>query len=286
MLRMTTPLTEDGQVPVQITITTELSREGLIALRDRIDQLLEGMPTPKSDEPAPSPARQVARDVVKANSSWERLSENTRDYLAACARLAQREEAFSIEDVAAEMGLEHPTVSGVSPQCDADRGRRGAGGLAADHVDQARRAHSAEHDQGSGDEAAQARTTTEGSRYAEKFASPRMRSSATRSASTAESSWLAAHLAIRKLLTTGRSRPNATALDASVGRARHDVHLQRLAPRSLRDRDRRRSRHDHHSRARPQHACASDRRRSSSATSGPSSSAPVLRRRFGGVTMC
>jgi hypothetical protein len=110
VLRMTTPLIEDGQVPVQITITTDLSREGLIALRDRIDQFLEGMPAPKSDEPAPTRATQVARDHVKASSSWERLSENTRDYLAACARLAQREDTFSIEDVAAEMGLEHPTV--------------------------------------------------------------------------------------------------------------------------------------------------------------------------------
>jgi hypothetical protein len=62
-----------------------------------------------SDEP-PSPARQVASDRVKANSSWERLSGNTRDYLAACARVALREETFSVEDVAAEMGAERATA--------------------------------------------------------------------------------------------------------------------------------------------------------------------------------
>jgi len=105
--------TEDGQISVQITLSTELTRVGLTALRDRIDQLLDALPldlpVQLSDEP-PSPARQVASDRVKANSSWERLSGNTRDYLAACARVALREETFSVEDVAGEMGAERATA--------------------------------------------------------------------------------------------------------------------------------------------------------------------------------
>ena len=42
------------------------------------------------------------------------------------------------------------------------------------------------------------------------------------------SSWLAAHLAIRKLLNTGRSRPTPRHWDAPTGGARHKVRLQRL----------------------------------------------------------
>lgn len=104
---------EADKVAVQITFSTEWTREGLLALRDRIDLLLGALPSESPAEAAAesaSPARQVAWDRVKANSSWERLSDNTRDYLVACARLASRGGTFSIEDVAAEMSEEHPTV--------------------------------------------------------------------------------------------------------------------------------------------------------------------------------
>jgi hypothetical protein len=47
-------------------------------------------------------------------------------------------------------------------------------------------------------------------------------------------SWLAGHLAIRKLLNTGRSAANSPALDAPTGRTRHDVRLQRLFQGSAR----------------------------------------------------
>jgi hypothetical protein len=105
---------QDAEVAVQITLSAEWTREGLAALRDRIHLLLEALPSElpvdASAEP-PSPARQVAWDRVKANSSWERLSDNTRDYLVACARVALREDTFSVEDVASEMGVEdHATV--------------------------------------------------------------------------------------------------------------------------------------------------------------------------------
>jgi hypothetical protein len=104
---------EDDRVPVQITLSAEWTREGLTALRDRIDQLLDASPidTPIQEAAAPtSPARQVSWDRVKANSSWERLSGNTRNYLVACARVALRADPFSVEDVASEMGEEHSTV--------------------------------------------------------------------------------------------------------------------------------------------------------------------------------
>ncbi len=104
---------EDENVPVQITLSAEWTREGLIALRDRIDYLVEALPNEAAVDAAvepPSPARQIARDRVKANSSWERLSDNTRRYLAACARVALRDGAVSVEDVAAEMDEDHATV--------------------------------------------------------------------------------------------------------------------------------------------------------------------------------
>ena len=100
-------------MPIQITLTTPWSRVGLLALRDRIDGLLEALPTDDLDhvdEEPTTPAARIARDHVKAASSWERLSGNTRDYLAACARVAERSETFSVEDVAAEMGVDRATV--------------------------------------------------------------------------------------------------------------------------------------------------------------------------------
>ena len=104
---------EDPGVPIEITLSTHWTREGLVALRDRIDDLLAALPIEQPVDAAaelPTPARQVAWDRVKASSSWERLSGNTRGYLVACARVARRDGTFSVEDIAAEMGKEHATV--------------------------------------------------------------------------------------------------------------------------------------------------------------------------------
>jgi hypothetical protein len=98
---------------IELTIRTELSRPALLALRDRIDELLDGLaadsPVTPAD-PEKEELAQVERETLKANASWERLSGNTRHYLAACARLASQRETFTVEDVAAESGLSHSTA--------------------------------------------------------------------------------------------------------------------------------------------------------------------------------
>jgi hypothetical protein len=96
---------------LEITIRTEFNRPALLALRDQLDELLEGLDAPFSSADSPrEKAARLARETVKANSSWERLSGNTRQYLAACARIAKDDETFTIDDVADAMGLSHATV--------------------------------------------------------------------------------------------------------------------------------------------------------------------------------
>jgi hypothetical protein len=101
---MTTSRLEGSGPPIKISLRTELSRAGLIALRERIDDLLEGLP---EAPPAPTPGSEADLAEEKARSAWDRLGTTTRDYLAACARLASGGKGFSIDDVATEMGVEH-----------------------------------------------------------------------------------------------------------------------------------------------------------------------------------
>jgi hypothetical protein len=111
---MSTPRIDGGEPSIEITIRTELNRPALLALRERIDQLLEGALAEAPPEPPADAATEVAdqgaRESAKANAAWERLSGNTRQYLAACAELAGRQETFSIVDVAAEMDASHSKV--------------------------------------------------------------------------------------------------------------------------------------------------------------------------------
>lgn len=57
--------------------------------------------------PAQTPGSEAELAEQKARAAWDRLGTTTRDYLAACARLAVDGNGFSIDDVAAEMGPEH-----------------------------------------------------------------------------------------------------------------------------------------------------------------------------------
>jgi hypothetical protein len=96
---------DEGSGPlIEISLRTELSRAGLIALRQRIDDLLEGLP---ENPPAQTPGSEAELAEKKARAAWDRLGTTTRDYLAACARLAGAGKGFSIDDVATEMGVEH-----------------------------------------------------------------------------------------------------------------------------------------------------------------------------------
>jgi hypothetical protein len=112
---MNAPRIDGAEPTIEITIRTELTRPALLAVRERIDQLLEGAFAEASPEP-PADAESeattaLARQTAKANAAWERLSGNTREYLAACALLATRQNTFSIDDVATEMGQSPKTVA-------------------------------------------------------------------------------------------------------------------------------------------------------------------------------
>jgi hypothetical protein len=103
---------EPEELPVEITIRTQLSRSGLLAVRDRIEELLDGLGTasPPHSDPETEEAARVERETLKADASWERLSDSTRQYLVACARLASQRDTFTVEDVVGEMGEKQATV--------------------------------------------------------------------------------------------------------------------------------------------------------------------------------
>lgn len=79
------------------TLSFEFSRNGLLELRERIDDLLESF-GPDEDEPS---AEERARR--KVGELWPRLKTgNSRRYLEACA--ARGDGWFTIEDVASDLG--------------------------------------------------------------------------------------------------------------------------------------------------------------------------------------
>ena len=105
---MNPPKIEGADVPIEMTLRTELSRKGLIALRQRIDELLEHLP---EDVGGPATRSEGERAADKATATWQRLgADSTRSYLVACARLAQDGDDFTIEDVAAATGESRPKV--------------------------------------------------------------------------------------------------------------------------------------------------------------------------------
>jgi hypothetical protein len=96
----------ERDIPVQITLTTELSRAGLLSVRRRIDELLEQMP----DRPADlQPVSDDEAAAAKARATWQRLGakSQSRKYLLACAR---QPGDFTIEEIASEMHEAHPQV--------------------------------------------------------------------------------------------------------------------------------------------------------------------------------
>ncbi len=92
---------------VELTLTTEFSRPGLLALRQRIDDLLGAAPSGSSEAAAPT-----EQQAEKARAVWNRLGVEspTRTYLAACAERSTTAADFTIEDIAHAMGMEPATV--------------------------------------------------------------------------------------------------------------------------------------------------------------------------------
>jgi hypothetical protein len=93
------PVPTSQPPPVELTLKTEFSRVGLIELRDRIDELLAGMPATASE------SRASTQDLatLKITELRQRLGKNSWPYLLACANSFNDDAWFTLDEVAAVM---------------------------------------------------------------------------------------------------------------------------------------------------------------------------------------
>jgi hypothetical protein len=110
----------------QLTVTTELSRRGLMALRERLDELLRAGTTQGVADGNGRSDEEVAEGTVR--DLWRRLGETSRRYLCAAAE-ASMDDEFVLDDIAARMSVDvqqvkayHRNVARSAAQVSPDRG--------------------------------------------------------------------------------------------------------------------------------------------------------------------